>query len=56
MVLDKRLKLFLVLASIFTTCLVVGDIIGGKLIDKLIPDPEAKARAQAELVKIRARK
>ena len=32
MFLDKRHKLFLVLASIFTTCLVVGDIIGGKLI------------------------
>ncbi len=29
---DARLKLFVVLASIFTTCLVVGDIIGGKLI------------------------
>lgn len=26
--------------------------IGGKLIDKLIPDPEAKAKAQAELVKM----
>ena len=26
--------------------------VGGKLIDKLIPDPEAKARAQAELVKM----
>jgi uncharacterized integral membrane protein (TIGR00697 family) len=33
MFLDKRHKLFLVLASIFTTCLVVGDIIGGKLIE-----------------------
>lgn len=33
MVLDKRMKLFLVLASIFTTCLVVGDIIGGKLVE-----------------------
>jgi uncharacterized integral membrane protein (TIGR00697 family) len=32
MFLDKRHKLFLVLAGIFTTCLVVGDIIGGKLI------------------------
>ncbi len=32
MFLDKRHKLFLVLASIFTTCLVVGDIIGGKLV------------------------
>jgi hypothetical protein len=26
--------------------------IGGKLIDKLIPDPEAKARAQLELAKL----
>ena len=26
--------------------------IGGKLIDKLIPDPEAKARAQLELAKM----
>ena len=26
--------------------------IGGKLIDKLIPDPEAKAKAQAELIKM----
>jgi hypothetical protein len=26
--------------------------VGGKLIDKLIPDPEAKARAQAELAKM----
>jgi len=26
--------------------------VGGKLIDKLIPDPEAKAKAQAELVKM----
>ena len=26
--------------------------VGGKLIDKLIPDPEAKARAQADLVKM----
>lgn len=26
--------------------------VGGKLIDKLIPDAEAKARAQAELVKM----
>jgi uncharacterized integral membrane protein (TIGR00697 family) len=32
MFLDKRHKLFLVLAGVFTTCLVVGDIIGGKLI------------------------
>ena len=33
MFLDKRHKLFLVLAGVFTTCLVVGDIIGGKLIE-----------------------
>jgi uncharacterized integral membrane protein (TIGR00697 family) len=33
MFLDKRHKLFLVLASVFTTCLVVGDIIGGKLVE-----------------------
>jgi uncharacterized integral membrane protein (TIGR00697 family) len=33
MILDKRLKLFLVLASVFITCLVVGDIIGGKLVE-----------------------
>ena len=26
--------------------------IGGKLIDKLIPDPEARAKAQAELLKM----
>lgn len=26
--------------------------VGGKLVDKLIPDPEAKARAQAELAKM----
>lgn len=26
--------------------------VGGKLIDKLIPDPEAKARAQSELLKM----
>ena len=26
--------------------------IGGKLVDKLIPDPEAKARAQLELTKL----
>ena len=31
-VIDSRQKLFVVLAAIFTTCLVVGDIIGGKLI------------------------
>jgi uncharacterized integral membrane protein (TIGR00697 family) len=33
MFLDKRHKLFMVLAGVFTTCLVVGDIIGGKLIE-----------------------
>jgi hypothetical protein len=33
MFLDTRHKLFLVLAGIFTTCLVVGDIIGGKLVE-----------------------
>jgi uncharacterized integral membrane protein (TIGR00697 family) len=32
MFLDARHKLFLVLAATFTTCLLVGDIIGGKLI------------------------
>ena len=26
--------------------------VGGKLIDKLIPDPEAKAKAQLELAKM----
>jgi len=26
--------------------------VGGKLIDKLIPDPEAKAKAQMELAKM----
>lgn len=26
--------------------------VGGKIVDKLIPDPEAKARAQAELAKL----
>lgn len=30
---DARLKLFVVLAAVFCTCLVVGDIIGGKLIE-----------------------
>jgi hypothetical protein len=33
MFLDKRHKLFLVLAGIFITCLLVGDIIGGKLVE-----------------------
>jgi uncharacterized integral membrane protein (TIGR00697 family) len=32
MFLDKRHKLFMVLGAIFTTCFVVGDIIGGKVI------------------------
>ncbi len=32
MFLDKRHKLFLVLTAIFMTCFVVGDIIGGKLV------------------------
>ncbi|HEU5075137.1 MAG TPA: queuosine precursor transporter [Polyangiaceae bacterium] len=30
--LDAKYKLFVVLAGVFTTCLVVGDIIGGKLV------------------------
>jgi queuosine precursor transporter len=33
MVLDKRSKLFLTLAAVFVTSLVVGDLIGGKLIE-----------------------
>lgn len=33
MFLDARQKLFAVLLAVFTTCLVVGDIIGGKLIE-----------------------
>ncbi len=33
MFLDKRHKLFLVLAGVFTTCLLVGDIMGGKLVE-----------------------
>lgn len=32
MQLDARLRLFLVLAATFCTCLIVGDLIGGKLI------------------------
>jgi uncharacterized integral membrane protein (TIGR00697 family) len=32
MVLDARHKLFLVLSTTFVTCLIVGDLIGGKLI------------------------
>lgn len=31
-ILDAKYKLFVVLAGVFTTCLVVGDIIGGKLV------------------------
>jgi queuosine precursor transporter len=34
---DVRTRLFLVLAGLFITCLVVGDIIGGKLIDVPMP-------------------
>ena len=34
--LDAKYKLFVVLAGVFTTCLVVGDIIGGKLIQTAI--------------------
>src|ERR1700736_5404705 len=33
MFLDKRHKLFLVLTAVFITCLLVGDIIGGKLVE-----------------------
>lgn len=33
MILEKRQRLFFVLAALFCTCLVVGDIIGGKLIE-----------------------
>jgi uncharacterized integral membrane protein (TIGR00697 family) len=29
---DRRLQLFIVLAAVFVTCLLVGDIIGGKLL------------------------
>lgn len=36
MFLDKRHKLFLVLCGIFITCLLVGDIIGGKLVEARI--------------------
>jgi len=36
MFLDKRHKLFLVLAGIFTTSLVVGDIMGGKLVETTV--------------------
>ena len=34
---DGRTKLFLVLAAVFTTCLIVGDVIGGKLIELPMP-------------------
>ncbi len=34
---DVRTKLFLVLAAVFTTCLVIGDVIGGKLIELPMP-------------------
>lgn len=34
---DARTRLFLVLAAVFTTCLVVGDVIGGKLIELPMP-------------------
>jgi uncharacterized integral membrane protein (TIGR00697 family) len=34
---DLRTRLFLVLAGVFTTCLVVGDLIGGKLIEVPMP-------------------
>jgi queuosine precursor transporter len=33
---DSRIKLFIVLAGVFVTCLVVGDIIGGKLVETTI--------------------
>jgi uncharacterized integral membrane protein (TIGR00697 family) len=34
---EARTKLFLVLAAVFTTCLIVGDMIGGKLIEVPLP-------------------
>src|SRR5688572_19400430 len=34
---DTRTKLFVVLAVFFTTCLVAGDVLGGKLIDVAMP-------------------
>lgn len=34
---DLRTKLFLVLTAVFTTCLIVGDVIGGKLIELPMP-------------------
>jgi uncharacterized integral membrane protein (TIGR00697 family) len=37
LVFDLRTRLFLVLAGVFTTCLVVGDLIGGKLIEVPMP-------------------
>jgi uncharacterized PurR-regulated membrane protein YhhQ (DUF165 family) len=33
LVLTPRVRLFVILAAVFMTCLVVGDIIGGKLIE-----------------------
>ena len=36
MTFDPRTRLFLVLAAVFITCLVVGDIIGGKLVQTTI--------------------
>jgi uncharacterized PurR-regulated membrane protein YhhQ (DUF165 family) len=33
MAFDTRIKLFMALAGVFVTCLVVGDIIGGKLVE-----------------------
>lgn len=37
---DSRTRLFVILAGIFSTCLVVGDIIGGKLIHVVIGGQE----------------
>lgn len=34
---DARTQLFLVLAAVFITCLIVGDVIGGKLIELPMP-------------------
>lgn len=36
MKLDARARLFIILAGIFSTCLIVGDIIGGKLVQTRI--------------------
>lgn len=38
MSLDKRIKLFVLLAGIFVTALVVGDLIGGKLLQTIVGD------------------